>query len=138
MLETIPENMRLYREEEVYELVAERDPVYDEMEVASSARYYGVSTDEYRRRNQEAVSECDLNDFVDSRADSAPAVLWQNCKRAALWGLSQSVYLRRNDSVAEICRAYWASLSGEGVNQQEAVRECRIAVMRGVLNEEAR
>lgn len=136
MLETIPENTRLYHKEEIYELVAERDSAYDEIDVARNARYYGISTDEYRRRKQEASVQCDLNKFIDISSDVAPAVLWQNCASAVLWGLSQSVYLRRNESVVRLCKHH---LSTQSTDQRDAeIQEFRITVMRGDRYDESR
>lgn len=60
MLETLPEQMRLYRQNEILELVAETDAVQDEVRTSLEAQRYGISTDEARRRRQDADEECDL------------------------------------------------------------------------------
>lgn len=126
MLETVPESMRLYYGDEIHELVAERDAVYDEIQVAEDARYYGVSTQEYRRRDQEAAGKCDINKFIN---EFQGLERWDLCRRATRWGLSESVYRNRNHSVRGHCKHL---LSIADANEREAqILECRIAVMRG-------
>jgi hypothetical protein len=128
MLETVPESMHLYYGDEIHELVAERDTVYDEIKVAEDARHYGVSTQEYRQRDQEVRVECDLNRFIDV---SRGLELWKICEEAIRWGLRESVYLRRRDSFRGHCGHV---LSIADANEREAeILECRIAVMRGAL-----
>ena len=127
MLETLPEQMRLYDGEEIHELVAKRDAVYDEMEAARNATFFGVSTDEYRRRQQEADRECDIGKFIDDLSEFTEDVgaRWENCERAILWGLTESVYLRRIQSVPTRCAQMREAGSLDGY------RKCRISVMRG-------
>jgi hypothetical protein len=60
MLETPPEQMRLYRQDEIHNLVAETDAVHDEVRASLEAQRYGISTDEARRRRQDADEECNL------------------------------------------------------------------------------
>lgn len=129
MLETLPEQIRLYRGSEIHELVAERDPIYDEMEAARNARFHGVSSDEYRRRSQEADSECDLlRDFKYPGG----YLDFENCKNAILWGLSRSVYSRRIDAVPDRCRGSAEAFLDSTPEERAAnFRDCRIAVMRG-------
>jgi hypothetical protein len=123
MLETLPEQMRLYHQDEIHDLVAETDAVYDEVKVAQEAQRYGISTEEFRRRRQEAQEECDLNKALDG--STTVVALYKVCRPAVLWGLTESVYIRRNESVPNLCGHL------RGSDAQE-IRECRIAVMRGL------
>lgn len=127
MLETLPEQMRLYREAEIHELVAERDAVYDEMEIARNARIYGVPTDEYRRREQEADEVCDIGKFIDDLSEFTAeiGIRYENCQRAVLWGLTESVYLRRIEAVASRCDQLRRD------DDPSEFLECQISVMRG-------
>lgn len=127
MLETLPEQMRLYREAEIHELVAERDAVYDEVEAARNARFYGVPTDEFRRRRQEADEECNISKFIDRLSDFTPeiGIRYETCERAVLWGLTQSVYLARIASIPTRCDHLAKR------NDPQPFIECRIAVMSG-------
>lgn len=127
MLETLPEQMRLYREDDIHELVAEKDAVYDEIEVSRNAQLYGLSTDDYRRRSHDAEQKCDLNRFNYPGG----GIAWDNCRRAVLWGLSQSIYLRRNESVPARCGYLAADANKRAELREQEVRECRIIVMRG-------
>ncbi|MDA0995106.1 MAG: hypothetical protein O3A13_15945, partial [Proteobacteria bacterium] len=128
MLETLPEQMRLYHKAEIYDLVAKRDAVYDEIEVARYARHHGISTDEYRRRDQEADSECDFDEF-NYRGGG---IDYEVCRSAVRSGLSRSVYRRRIESIASICGHL---LSDERLSTDQGItkaNECRLDVMRGV------
>lgn len=127
MLETLPEQMRLYQESDIHELVAERDAVYDEVEASRMAHYYGTSTDEYRRRKHEASEECDLNKFLYPGG----AIAQDICERAMLWGLTQSVFLRRRDSISERCGHLATATNGRNESHEARLYECRQAVMRG-------
>ena len=122
MLETLPEQMRVYHQDEIHELVAETDAVYDEMRVAEEAQRYGISTEEFRRRRQEAQQVCDLNRVLDGSTDAV--ALYEICRPAVFWGLTESVYLRRNESVPSHCGHLRES-------DPQEIRECRISVMRG-------
>lgn len=127
MLETLPEQMRLYREAEIHDLVAERDAVYDEVEAARNARIYGTPTDEYRRRQQEADRECDIGKFINSLSEFTAeiGIRQENCERAILWGLTQSVYFSRVASVPSRCD------NSRKRGDPQSFLDCRIAVMRG-------
>ena len=61
---------------------------------AYEARKYGISTSEYRQREQE-TKRC--GPIWDSK--------WETCAQALLWGLSESVYLERKDELGRGNRA---------------------------------
>jgi hypothetical protein len=65
---------------DIYRLVPQRDPTFDEIEVAYDARWYGIDTAEMRRRAAAAES-CGIRDL--------------DCKMAAEWGLSMADYRDR-------------------------------------------
>jgi hypothetical protein len=84
MVNTEPSQIIIYKEGNYENLVPRRDPVYDEIRISYEARKYGVSTSEYRQREQE-TKRC--GPIWDSK--------WETCAKALLWGLSESVYLER-------------------------------------------
>ena len=141
MLNTPPSTMRIYRKKEIYELVTETDPIYDEWKVARQARKYGITTDEFRRRDAEAQQTCVPSRLGFSRApvsgseeSSAYDDAVYECEEAIHWGLSRSVYLRRKESIHGYCGHY---RSDEDLSHDQRVtkyRECRINVMRNVFD----
>ena len=82
MMRTDPSQMRTIEGQRIAELVPDRDPVWDEIEVSYEARYLGVSTAEVRRRRAEQENCVASKDPYD-------------CFEAARWGLSEGVYKRR-------------------------------------------
>jgi hypothetical protein len=66
-------------------LVPRFDPVYDEIRVSYEARKYGITTDEFRKREQET-----------KRCGDVWNTKWETCAEAIRWGLSETVYLERN------------------------------------------
>lgn len=131
MINTPPSTMRTYRTDEIYELVAQRDPMYDELQVAQNARDYGIATDEYRRRHAEARQSCVATRLGFSRFQvpgseefSASSSAVYECKQAIYWGLSRSVYRNRYNDAIERCNA--------GDPTPDEVQECGIQVMQGL------
>ena len=90
MLNTPPEEMLVFRGDGIYKLVPKSDPLWDEIQTSYSARRYGISTDEYRRRDASA-NKCALEDYVF-------------CTEAAKWGLSVDVYRSRDQVRSERCK----------------------------------
>jgi hypothetical protein len=58
MVNTAPSEIRLYRGNEITNLVPKTDPTYDEIENSYEARKYGVSAAEMRKRKAEAKQKC--------------------------------------------------------------------------------
>lgn len=135
MINTPPSAMRVFDGAEIIDLVPERDPMSDELRVAHDAAWYGLSTDEYRRREAESDDHCTL---VDGRFAEL-----KNCREAVRWGLSRSVYLQRVGNMWERCaqaddltdedRAAWRASGRDDLEHPLEIeaRECRIAVMQG-------
>jgi hypothetical protein len=130
MINTPPSAMRKYRTDQVYEFVPITDPTYDELTVAREARNYGVTTDEYRRRDAEAEQSCVASRLgfarymdIDSPEMSAYFSARDECRQAIYWGLSRTVYRSRFNEAVELCNA--------GDPTPEEVRECGIPMMRG-------
>ena len=92
MVNTEPSNLKLYRGEEILRLVPVTDPTYDEVETSYEARNHGISTSEYRRREQEAKN-C-YQRYLDN----------PYCKSAILWGLSEGVTREREKRANEKCK----------------------------------
>ena len=135
MINTPPGAMRVFDGAEIIDLVPERDPMSDELRVAHDAAWYGLSTDEYRRREAESDDQCTL---VDGRLAEL-----KNCREAVHWGLSRSVYLQRVGIMWDRCvqanaltdkdRAAWRASGRDDLEHPLEIeaRECRIAVMQG-------
>jgi hypothetical protein len=92
MVNTEPSQIIIYNERNYEKLVPRRDPVYDEIRISYEGRKYGISTSEYRQREQEKKRP-----IWDSK--------WETCAQALLWGLSESVYLERKDELGRGNRA---------------------------------
>ena len=58
MVNTAPSEIRLYRGNEITNLVPKTDPTCDEIENSYEARKYGVSAAEMRKRKAEAKQKC--------------------------------------------------------------------------------
>lgn len=95
MINTPPESMRVYNYRTVEQLVPKEDPLTQELRVAFAARQYGLTTEEFRRRESEAYAEC----FVPEVNQDD----WFACHESVLWGLSKSVYKRRIKEVQQKC-----------------------------------
>lgn len=131
MLNTSPASMRVYRTDEIYELLGRTDPLYDELQVAEVARSYGTTTDEYRRRRAEAERSCAASRlgfprYMDAGSEelAAYSAARHECQQAIYWGLSQSVYRDRYNDAVERCSA--------GEPTPDEVQECGIRVMQGL------
>ena len=134
MINTPPNAMQVFHGDEIHSLVPERDPISDELTVARRAAEYGLSTEEYRRRDSEADAHCDY-DPVNQTQD------WSNCRESLYWGLSRSVYLQRSDIARKRCtQTYaltdedWAVWRASGRDESEhpleiKTRDCWISVM---------
>jgi hypothetical protein len=91
MLNTPPEGMLVFKADEIYKLVPKSDPLWDEITTSYSARKYGISTDEYRRRDASIADKCAIKDF-------------SFCSEAVKWGLSVDVYRSREQVRSERCK----------------------------------
>jgi hypothetical protein len=85
MVNTAPSDMRLYRGNEINQLVPEIDPTYDEIQISYLARKYGTTTAEIRQRQQDQKQKCFIPD--DPRAyGSSIERCWMACAILALSG----------------------------------------------------
>lgn len=95
MINTPPESMRRFRADAIDEIVPRQDPLNDEIEVAYRARRYGITTEEYRSRKALVHVTCQHNIISGDRAGS--------CIQASYWGLSMSVYEKRDSEAYDKC-----------------------------------
>jgi hypothetical protein len=92
MLNTAPENMRVFAGNDILNLVPATDAVFDEILVAHEARAYGVSTEEMRQRQKYADDNC------------ARAADINSCEQPILWGLSNEVFTERSTDADAHCK----------------------------------
>jgi hypothetical protein len=135
MVNTPPETVRVFYQEEITSLVPEFDMVYDELRTAAWAKRRGLTTEEFRRRSAEAERRCfPLEDATEA----------SDCMGATLWGLSGSVFKQRKSIATERCPdpemalsreelAAWEARARQFDPHPEAVahQRCVIAVMEG-------
>jgi hypothetical protein len=79
MVNTAPSEIRLYRGDEITNLVPKIDPTYDEIQNSYDARKYGVSAAEMRQRKSIAEQKCTSGH-------------WVQCQEALYWGLDVNTY----------------------------------------------
>jgi hypothetical protein len=101
MANTEPSSMILYGNKEtgrknIYQIVPNVDPTYDEVEVSYDARWHGISTAEMRARASD-IEPCVGLIFNKNVMDHF------NCRGAIAWGLSVSVYLERQKQADARC-----------------------------------
>ena len=139
MLNTPPEGMQVYAGDAIKSLVPEHDLLYDELKTARQARLYGLTTEEYRRREVEADERC-MN-----RLSSTDESFWEviECKTATKWGLSVSVYKQRQATADERCDQLdkvtdeeWRAWGAAGHNEEDHPvfvdwQRCLIPIMQG-------
>lgn len=124
MINTPPNDMRLFVGDEILPLVPINDPIYDEVEVAKAARRFGVDVEELRRRTVEANRACAEPGSALDESELAGAYRRHfECRHAIFWGLDRSTYLRRQQLARELCTTDSAAAS-----QSE---RCTREVMRG-------
>jgi hypothetical protein len=92
MVNTDPSKVAIYKGKEFEKLVPVVDPTHEEVEMSYQARQYGVTTSEMRRRRQ---------DMFDCKNLAFPHNI--DCIGAAVWGLSERVYLEREETVKKQC-----------------------------------
>lgn len=78
MIRTEPSTMAVYRDDAIYKIIPEHDPIFDEVVIATMARKYGITTSEMRRRDKDA-KKCPDN----------------RCREAIYWGLREQAYATR-------------------------------------------
>lgn len=92
MMNTQPEDIRVFEDDEVYMLVPQHDSLMEEVYINSYAKLYGISIIEYRRRSAQANS-CQIQQM---------AVL--DCRSAARWGVSEDVFRSGKEKYDECVR----------------------------------
>jgi hypothetical protein len=104
MMNTDPENVRIFEGSDILQIVPKQDPLYNEAVVAHDARGYGLTTQEYRRR---ATASLSCGPYTIPGLD--------DCSRAMLWGLSAQDYQDRNKQTQGVCQResaeYWKLVS---------------------------
>ena len=93
IVNTEPSQMTIYTSDNYANLVPENDPLYQEIEIAYEARYYGTTTSEMRERDRDSEACHTRKNFADRL----------NCLGAAWWGLSEGTYRERYER-AKGCR----------------------------------
>lgn len=103
MLSIPPNQIKTLSSEELiaYRLVG-RDATDEEMRVANIAKYYGITSAEWRFRDAKRDQACDTTDY--------------DCIEPIMWGLPRKEYLKRNAEVRRACKgigdeATWARCS---------------------------
>jgi hypothetical protein len=103
MVNTPPSEVRVYHHE-IHSLVPETDPLFDEVKVARQARRYGITTDEYRRREQVTAEFCDIEDLERrGPGDVDPVALFLGCRELMYRGISQAEYQADSKAAWERC-----------------------------------
>jgi len=93
MMNIDPSKMAIYTIDNYTNLIPERDPVFDEIQVAYDARRYGVTTLEMRQRDRDA-EEC-------LQKKTTAGVI--TCQEAVRWGLSERAYSEQS-AKAKACK----------------------------------
>jgi hypothetical protein len=88
MMNTPPDQIRVFEPTEIYELVPREDPLHQEIRTNALAKLYEIPIIEYRQR----VADSELCPEDDSE-----------CYSAAMWGVSKGTFLRAKESYDE-CR----------------------------------
>ncbi|MFZ0209255.1 MAG: hypothetical protein WAL59_24625 [Roseiarcus sp.] len=99
MVNTPPEKMAVYSKDALERLVPSSDPVIDEILVSKQARVYGLTTAEYRRRDQ----------LVEARCGSIGSGTYEehlDCSEPIMWGLEKAESNRRAVLAKKAC---WAT-----------------------------
>jgi hypothetical protein len=97
MVNTEPSQIRLYRENEILQLVPIDDSVYDEISNSYTARKYGVTAGVMRQRKAEATQKC-ASLFSDKTIDR-----FADCIEATYWGVDLRTYLERENKLS-LCK----------------------------------
>src|SRR5258708_27182403 len=101
MVNTEPTKMKLYLGAEIQRIVPMNDPTDDEIITSDEAVEYGVSTAEIRRRNFER-QRCSAELFPHGIMPAeGPEYV---CATAIMWGLSESVFTRREKEAETTCK----------------------------------
>jgi len=100
MVNTPPEKMAVYSKDALERLVPSSDPVIDEILASKQARVYGLTTAEYRRREQ----------LVEARCGSGTYEELLDCSEPIMWGLEKAESNRRAALAKKAC---WATPTEE-------------------------
>jgi hypothetical protein len=142
MINTPPESMQRFYFDEIKAIVPPEDPIYDEIQVAYSARQYGITTEEYRKRDA-AVYEACAHNFDDTLQNNKRYTL---CHQAFYWGLSVFVFEKRIKGTDVKCKISEDEMSilkkadeddGEWRSHPIAINrdKCIVNIMRGAAGD---
>lgn len=114
LMEAIPpEKMKMLTKSEVSDLGLDApDPVWDEKRVANSAKYYGITSAEYRQRDETGYAKCAVA-FDNNASPEAQLESSQNnhaCREAVLYGLTIKDYWLRNERYEAWSKAYFENV----------------------------
>lgn len=98
MINTPPESMQLFYNDEIEAVVPPTDPIYDEIQVAYNARSYGITTEEFRRRDALIFEAC-KHHFNTNQYSSSYI-----CTESFYWGLSEYVFEQRMNEADKQCK----------------------------------
>lgn len=113
LMEAIPpEKMKMLTKSEVSDLGLDApDPVWDEKHVANNAKYYGITSAEYRQLEQTAKRKCpytfDMNASHEAQVESSQNQT--DRREAMLYGLTIKDYWLRNERYKAWSKAYSAN-----------------------------
>jgi hypothetical protein len=94
MFNTDPSDIEILGSDQSEKIVPASDPLYDEISTAESAKRYGLTTSEFRKRNA----------LTRSCWDSTPGIPeYEDCREPIMWGLSLEDYRSRFATVEAKC-----------------------------------
>jgi hypothetical protein len=129
MIRTEPSKMAVYRDDSIYKIIPEHDPIFDEVVIATRAQKYGITSSEMRRRDENA-KKCSDN----------------RCREAIYWGLREQVYATRYAESKKQCwfsekerfdeektKMFWRTLTKKRLDLSFFIRfeDCTRNVMNG-------
>jgi hypothetical protein len=109
MLAVPPEEIKILSLQELQQLRLDgRDPTFDEWAVAFAAKAHGISSQEYRRRDQLADTNC------SSRMD------FSRCRESIMFGITEKEWQKRQDEIDVSCKIpeFWDDCSYEILRRQ--------------------
>jgi hypothetical protein len=121
-----PDRMERLTPDELSRMMLDgNDPVYDERVTAASARTYGTSSAEFRRREARAAQQCRHLWLCDQCAEQR-----QTCFEAVRYGLSERVFLERRREVERRCAAeQTAAVNNWNPLSIQALEACKLRVL---------
>jgi hypothetical protein len=98
MFNTPPSEIDILRGDDSEKIVPEMDPTYEEIETSRQARWYGLTTSEYRKRDSLRES-C----YILDSSGLITGLKYPECLESTLWGLSPATYRSRKAKADTRC-----------------------------------